>query len=1004
MTSIIDQEGGLKISCHTKYKLYTFIILTASLPCLAAEPPGTKPGGVPQAPALMREVHEVDIERNADGSIKYQSPQYYRSIRPTIPPVRTSHDGRIGFNWTNRNIYLLAPEKITRPFPFSESGLAIIGDLNGFYSNIEDLLFKEGDQNRPGYFAGSVFCNSAPIAEQTKRCNGNNECYEMSYLSYRMMKSPNNPKNSFDHAFFRSRKVVIEVHNPKTVNARIVAVRGNGPVKEKAQPIEIDYNLTDGNFSSLEPAATADGRLFVARAGFMPIRNIDGTNNAGAKDLDIYYMVAPASSEPCDASAFSSMKRIQFAHKDPEMRDPATGKARYGIAEYPMRDSFGKLLSEKALFPIYPWIDRHGNNLFFSTGGSRLYNYDFSKGENFTERPVTEPERRGQVRDWIVIPNSERYPARCIKETPNCMDSPYGAETPDVVRGFSVLGSWTHGKTVVLDGLINASDYGLKRGLQFQRELNLYQPREGFDGWVRVGPGRDNSSSGSGINNGIESYQENSEIRGMSVLTGVVDSLENTLNAYRNMRPTLPRDVVWTMNNSLGSDEVVFDDYMDPKALIVSSMIAGAEMEDYGGRHNNWHYRDGFGWGGASNLPQKQNTAVLIQNAATSESLPVPSYGYLNKGRVEPVALGGIHGRGLWLEGSTLSYTFPKAIKNEPLFLTMFVDPRPENNKFKRLLLFPDGTAVRLMNDKIQVTKTFTADKSVQKKDFIEALPTGRWSQLGLSVSADGKNVSLYVNGMKKHRTQFKKKMFQLVPQTNNAAINLVVGVAAATKEAGFRGWIDDLKLFAYQPVPEVICNHAYGSLHYVKPEAGQYWKTLSNAYPRETHREILSGIPANFMSEKAIPADASVVCTTDYNDSMGIYRALLRENENLVSLRDALLFAVPKSGGGVDDGRLHWNAPRVDFQQSAFCLSCHSTEGRRGLSIAALTPGHQCSMNDLRRQPLQGPLYLSGLSTEIQLWSIATDHQTKPKLYSPSGALLLDPMVQPAKAGGSCD
>lgn len=213
-------------------------------------------------------MHEVDIERNADGSIRQESPQYYRTIRPTIPPVRTSHDGRIGFNWTNRNLYLLMPEKITRPFPFSESGLSIVGDLNGYYSQIEDLLTKDSDRNQPGYFVGSVFCNSKPITEQPKRCNGSNDCYEMSYLSFRLNKSAANPKSNFDHAYFRSRKIIVEVQNPKTLQARIIAVRSNGPIKEKAQPIEVDYSLTDASFSSLEPAATADGRLYVARAGF----------------------------------------------------------------------------------------------------------------------------------------------------------------------------------------------------------------------------------------------------------------------------------------------------------------------------------------------------------------------------------------------------------------------------------------------------------------------------------------------------------------------------------------------------------------------------------------------------------------------------------------------------------------------------------------------------------------------------------------------------------------
>jgi hypothetical protein len=94
------------------------------------------------------------------------------------------------------------------------------------------------------------------------------------------------------------------------------------------------------------------------------------------------------------------------------------------------------LISQDAYFPTYPWIDRKGNNLFFLTGGSRLYSHN-TKG-------------------------SERYPSRCIKEAQNCWESPFKPEHPDAVRGVSFLGSWSHGKTIVLDGLINNSDYGLK--------------------------------------------------------------------------------------------------------------------------------------------------------------------------------------------------------------------------------------------------------------------------------------------------------------------------------------------------------------------------------------------------------------------------------------------------------------------------------------------------------------------------------------------------------------
>lgn len=982
-------------------RLYLSAILALSLP-LRAEPPATKVGGVPEAPSILRPVHEVDVERNADGSIKAESPQFYRTIRPTIPPVRTTHDGRLGFNWTNRRLYLLAPERINKPFPFSDPGMPIVADLDGLNSQVEGFLYKPNDNGIPGYIEGATFCNSVPAQSQPRRCNGNNDCYDVTYMGFRVIKSAGNPKDTFDHAFLRSRKVEIEVANPKTLNPRIVNIRAMGEVSEKAQPIEVDSNLTGENFHSFEPMTVADGHLFVARAGYNPIKHIEGPGNSGAKNVDIYYMVSPKNAPPCEASAFSYMKRIQRAHKDPDMRDPSTGLTRYGIAEYPMRDSFGNLIPEDTLFPLYPWMDQHGNNIFFATRGSALFTYDYSTGDNYREVPVGQPELRGHVREWKMNPNSERYPARCIQGVPNCKDSPYNPETPDNVRGFAMLGSWTHGKAVVLDGMINSSDYGLRRGLQFQRELQLYQPSGSFDGWVRVGPGRDTGTSGSGINNGLETFAENSEIRGMSPLTGVIDSLESRFNAYRFLRPTLARDVVWTMNNSIGSDEVAFDDYMDPKALIVSSMIAGAEYERYGDRNDGWRYRDGFGWGGSFTAPEKQTGPVLIQNAATPTNLPVPAYGYLNKGRVEPVALGGIHGRGLWLEGSTLTYSFPQAISKQSLFYSMFVDHRPLNAGNKKLLTFPDGTGVFILKNGLRITKAI--GNTTITRDVPEVIPSKRWVHLGFAVSADGKQVSIFVNGMKKYSMSFKQKVFQLVSQSGKAPFNLVVGVNSPAKDRGLRGWIDEVKLFTYVPVPEVICNHAYGSLHYVKPEAGDYWKSLANGYPVSTHDEIRSGLPGSFANEQGISAGGRFVCTTDYNDPMGIYRALMRENENLVSMREALLFAVPNAASnGFDDGRLYWNAPRANFMNSQFCLSCHTPEERRGLTLVALAPGAVCSMQDPRRQPQQSGSFLSGLLTETQLQLIDPEHASKQKIYHPSGALQVDPLVFKTKAGAFC-
>jgi hypothetical protein len=511
---------------------------------------------------------------------------------------------------------------------------------------------------------------------------------------------------------------------------------------------------------------------------------------------------------------------------------------------------------------------------------------------------------------------------------------------------------------------------------------------------VRVAPGRDTGVSGSGLNNELDTFEQNSEIRGMSVLTGVIDSAENIYNAYRNMRTTLPRDVVWLVHNSLGTEEVEFDDYMDPKALIVSSMTAGAEFinadpnnRDY---HNHWIYRDGYLHPG-DGVARTRNSSVLVQNAATSDTLPIPRYGYLSAGRVEPIAMGGIHGRGLWLSGTnTVNYKFTGAMADTELFLSIFLDNRSGDESFRQLVRFPDGTQILLNGSTVRFKKL------AEVRDV--SVPTGKnnWNNLGIGVSQDHKTISIYHNGMKLNTISTNARFFRITD-----SLQLSVG---STENTGFRGWVDDLRLFSYIPTSEVICNHAYGSLHLVKDNATSYWKGVAARYSDETHREIFNQLPNSYVGEIGASSSSRFACTADYGDHMGKYRARQRESEGLISIRDAILFAVPVNGG-FEDGRLHWNSARVDYRGNLFCLSCHTPAERRGLTLAALEPGPVCAMRDSRRQPFEPLLFLQGHSNDSQLRAIAPNHASLTKMTEPgSGALYVDPLVMDTLSGGSCE
>ncbi|MEY4616346.1 MAG: hypothetical protein RJB66_1306 [Pseudomonadota bacterium] len=945
--------------------------------------PRTQPFALAEAPESP--LFRAEQQFHAAEPIGRTTPQYYKALRPTIPSLRTSHDGRIGFGWGTGLLYLLSPEKIKSQFVLSKPSLDILIDPKGSPTRAteENFLLKKGE---PWSFAGVTICNHVPREQQPRKC-GSNDCYDLTYMGFYLKKSAGSGVK--DLAYFRSRKVVIEVAKPKTAAASIKSIQAapGSVLREKAEPFQVDTAMTSKDFQSFEPVATSDGRLYVSRVSGLAMKNSGGNPN---KTVDIYYLVAPLSAEPCDASSFSSMKRMPRAHYDPEMRNPATmeGRPRYGIAEYPMLDSFGQSISEDAHFPTYPWIDRAGNNLFFSTGGSTLYTFPWQ----FQNIETAEPGRF--VGDWVMLPESERYPSRCLQGFPDCKQNKYNPEDRGGVRGIAVLGSWTRGKTVVFDGRVNHTDYGLKRGPRYHREVQLYQPESDFDGYMRIGSGRENGQNGNGITNDLDSLRENSEIRGMGGPTGTVDSLENIFNTYRFLRPSLPRDTVWTINNAIDSDEVVFDDSLDNKALIVSSMVAGAEFMALPWWHDEWKYADGFTRRG-DGAKDQQEQPVLIQNAATSPNLPLPAYGYLNKGRIEPIALGGIQGRGLWLDGTNaLSYTFPRPHLGTELFFSLFFDNRSPDETPRQLVEFPDGTQIFVNSQSLRFQKA--------GENHSVSFESGKksWNHLAVGVSTDNRVVTIYLNGMKYQTFGTSTPFFRI-----SDSLVLRVGKSEEKTTLGFRGWIDEVKLFAYLPSVEVICNHAFGSLYWVKNGANSPWAAKADHYPAASHLEIYRQLPEKFASEKGIFDNSRFVCGANYSNSTEIYKSLAREEEGLVSLREVILFAVPAAAGSTEDGRISWNGHRTDFRGNGFCLSCHATSERRGLGIAALDPGTNCSMVDPRRQPFQPPVRLMGQVTNELLSAISSTPEKLLKLYeNKTQALLVDPMLLPKNPGdGVC-
>jgi len=195
-----------------------------------------------------------------------------------------------------------------------------------------------------------------------------------------------------------------------------------------------------------------------------------------------------------------------------------------------------------------------------------------------------------------------------------------------------------------------------------------------------------------------------------------------------------------------------------------------------------------------------------------------------------------------------------------------------------------------------------------------------QWSHLGLVVFPGGTQVRLYLNGdrIQTWNAAAGQRLFRMLDPAATPGPGLMYQLYAGQVEGqssgGLHGWIDELKVFAENPNPEVICNHARGTLVKV-PGTPRY-------------------------------------CYHDYASEPGAHLGNLPPG--VTSLRAQLLF--PK-------GPLVWNQSRPDSRDNNFCLSCHvDTHFTPSLRVEALQELPLVPMaDDPRRQPLHPPRLISG-------------------------------------------
>jgi hypothetical protein len=927
------------------------VLLTVLFINAGTNPPSPiyTPAVMPQPPSIIRNVSLVQAEQ-------YQYPY--------APAFRTSADGRVALSVRELgaggeiSFYSFVPEAINQQTPAKPFRLSNIITPPMIFPSTS--VVQQVPDSELGILSGyspqhHTICDptvqdlqNPPASPNPYVCNGSDDCYTLWIIS---------PTTNGSNLVLNSAEVVVEVVKPKTAGAYLKPVTVVSTTNAPPIPIQNPNDASESNL--LEPMITTDGNLLVGRiqGSTLTWKNNSGTPATGLYSI-VYSVGSSGNPAPCDVRQWSSFYPIAHAYNDSNMNG-----GKYGLADYQLRDPENNLIAETAdVEGTYPWIDRMGRNLFFTHVAAMLFNPNGGSSTGVQARysdgcvvkGCTDPLLTGNPADQIPISN--------LEESTN-------------TRGLTVAGRWTHGKMVQLDGLMNNIDYGLHVPDPEQRNITLYSSGSP----IQFGSGRYNSTDGN-----PSGYAEN---------TTITDSFENIFNYLATLKPITLREVTWQVNMGKGGDEIPFDDYINPEAFIVSDMTASTSWTSY----NYPSSSNGFS-SSASPLPAEYNdgfkvangftSSIHLQNAATTVSSQwnIPAYGLVMgsagnttgmTARVEPAALGGIKGKGFWLQdGNYVSYSIPtqppsKSVINTPWFISLFVDSRcctaSGDTTPRRILTFPDGSYVNIVGSS-QLVLGYLSNG--QKKTITGNLPgplnlpiPQGWWHLAFQVAQGGQSVAVYVNGFLWTTVQPQAPVFQIVPQSGCPAqgCQLTMGGDPITTDnaTGFNGWVDEFKVIAQNVDYETVCNHAHGTI----VGANSTWGTVSD-YPQSSNT-VSEGYAINqFLNnlERGYPTFNDYGCVVNYSsDTNAIYLPVFGVTPgNLPSslptgatlMRDYLHF--PEG----QNAQLVWDQPRPSSTGNNFCGSCHVDNGGQasqtlsnGFALAAGAPGSEMS-TDPRRQP----------------------------------------------------
>jgi len=500
-----------------------------------------------------------------------------------------------------------------------------------------------------------------------------------------------------------------------------------------------------------------------------------------------------------------------------------------------------------------------------------------------------------------------------------------------------------------------------------------------------------------------------------------VNSFEHMLGYVDAMRPVLPFDVVWQMQTDIQRNvELAFDPYLNPRALVVAHMNAPLNMHEKP-LNNQLKPRpsafvlDGF--------EPTSDTAALVRFGATVDfrfkvspwlqnaaaggaglsgvAVAPPSYLVVRGGaRVEPVGMGGVIGKGLYLDGYNdhIEIAMPFQSGVQDFHATLWLDPRdPGLGVRPRVIMqFADQSFIGLRapsDGERELVFYSAADERLRALPVTGLILDGHWAHLGVAVrgGATDRVMDVRVNGTWLGRLHFNPSTnarigFELVNSGAFAPAFVFVGhpgpratVASALKRRTFKGWVDELRIYAVsaeeqvdRSFGELACNEALGTMVNVEARADESGHTALDALRLVGQRfpEGTTEVCEQLIVEPRAGESLQGVMLPKQHDRLVCADRVHQRAREEGDLADRCL-----RGGRLEIPVGVWDAPRPDSGGATFCLTCHFSAGDvDGLRPAALRPMTGVPRwLDPRRQPMHVPARLGGRRHDA-LWDAGLD------------------------------